>query len=220
MEWLTVPAKLIAAGLLVTGIVMPQLLCQSSKTVDGTDGASVQSDLISAAEAEERKGEYVFYTQSYVDSEKQKVSYRGSIYGAIQNVVLDGCLLKVNIQIVDKFSGVVGKKQTGEQADSQHYSVRLTLTSKIADALQLVEARPVQLANGTNSVCPEKPSCAFTWIAIREPKTLIKESRTTNEFVDFDGHTDHFLVPVSSADAGKQLIQRIRTLAQAHCESR
>jgi hypothetical protein len=134
--------------------------------------------------------------------------------------VLDGCRLKVDIQIVDKFSGVVGKKQTGEQADSQLYSVSLTLTSKIADALELLEARPAQLAGGTHSFCAEKPSCAFTWIAIQAASTPIKESRTTNEFVDFDGHTDHFLIPVSSADAGKALIQRLRALANARCQSR
>jgi hypothetical protein len=60
MAWMAVPKRLIATGLLVAGIVMPPLLCQSSKAVEGADGASVQRDLLSAAEAEERKGEYVF----------------------------------------------------------------------------------------------------------------------------------------------------------------
>jgi hypothetical protein len=181
------------------------------------DAAAAQRDLLLAAEAEARKGAYVFYTQHYIDKENQKAFYRGSVYGALKSFKLDGCSLKVDVVIVDRFSGVVGKKLTGDQADSQQYTFSLNLTSDIAGALALIEARPAQLGRATNSVCTEKPSCAFTWLAIRATGSSIKESRITNEFVDFEGRADRFLIPVSSPEAGGQLIGQMQAFANAQC---
>jgi hypothetical protein len=206
----------LAALVLFTLIRLPSL-CQENR-VSGKNGAvAAQAGFLRAAEAEEKRGAYILYRQSYIDKENQKAVYRGSIYGALKTVNLDGCLLKIDVAIVDKFSGVVGGKLTGELADSQQYSFSLTLTSEIARTLALVEARPAQLGTATNSVCAEKPSCAFTWLAIRATGSSIKESRITNEFVDFEGRADRFLIPVSSADAGRELIGQMQDFANAQC---
>ena len=53
--------------------------------------------------------------------------------------------------------------------------------------------------------------------AIRAKHPVIRESRTVNEFLDFDGRTDHFQIPLSSAEAGTQLIRQMRALADAEC---
>jgi hypothetical protein len=156
---------------------------------------------------------------SFIDEENKKVSYRGSIYGVIKTVKLEGCHLAIDVLIVDKFSGLVGNKRTGDQEDSQLYSIRFPLSNEIAATLKLVEARPVQLAGGTNSVCVEKPSCVFTWLAIESKGPAIGERRITNELIDFDGQTDRFLVPMSSSDSGKQLIEIIQSLADVQCKA-
>jgi hypothetical protein len=213
------PLIFIALLLLFAGLGRPQLHCQDSKAPDKVDAVSAQTEFLRAAEAEQKKGTYIFYTQSFIDKENQKAIYRGSIYGALKSVELHGCSLKVGIEIVDKFSGFVGKKPTGDLADSQQYSFSLTLTTDVAKTLSLVEARPIQLSSSTRSVCAEKPSCAFTWLAIQATGPSIKESRITNEAVDFNGRADRFLIPVSSADAGHQLIGLIQNFANASCKS-
>ncbi len=200
-------------------LIGPQSLCQGRNPDGEVDPATAQRNLLLVAEAETKKGAYVFYTQHYIDKENQKAVYRGSVYGALKAFKLEGCSLKVDVVIVDKFSGTVGGKLTGDQADSQQYTFSLALTSEIAHALALIEARPAQLGGATNSVCAEKPSCAFTWLAIRTTGSSIKESRMTNEFVDFDGPADRFLIPVSSPEAGRQLIRQIQDFANAQCKS-
>ena len=211
--------KFTLAALVLFSLIRLQSLCQESHVSGKNDAATAQAEFFRAAEAEEKRGAYILYDQRYIDKENQKAVYRGSIYGALKAVNLDGCLLKIDVVIVDKFSGVVGGKQTGELADSQQYTFSLTLTSEIARALALVEARPIQLARETNSVCAEKPSCAFTWMAIQAPGSAIRESRVTNEFVDYRGDAGRFLIPLSSPDAGRQLISQIQDLANARCKS-
>jgi hypothetical protein len=219
MRWSKVFATLIVSGLLPIGFFCLKSFCQSSRSPEETARPSEESKFLTAIEAEEKKGAYVFYTQTFIDEENKKVSYRGSIYGAIKTAKLEGCSLAIDVLILDKFSGLVGKKQTRDQEDSQLYSVRFTLSSEIANTLELVEARPVQLADGTNTVCVEKPSCAFTWLAIKSKDPAIRERRITNELIDFDGQTDRFLVPMSSSDSGKQLIEIIQSLADVQCKA-
>jgi hypothetical protein len=219
MLWSKTTMKSALAVLVLFSLIRLQSLCQGRNADGRVDAAAAQRDLSLAAEAEAKKGAYVFYTQHYVDKENQKAFYRGSIYGSLKTFELDGCSLKIDVVIVDKFSGIVGGKQTGDLADSQHYTFSLALTSEIAHTLALIEARPAQLGRATNSVCAEKPSCAFTWMAVQAPGPAIKESRVTNEFVDYRGDAGRFLIPLSSPDAGKQLIRKIQDFADARCKS-
>jgi hypothetical protein len=211
------PAVFAFAGLLVIVMRGPQSLCQTNEPVKKTSDASAAKSLLDAFEAEEKLGAYIFYSQSFIDKENKKASYRGSIYGSIQRFHVAGCELKLDIALQDYFSGTVGKNQTGRLLDSYLYSVTFTLTRAIADSLTLSEARPIQLGGKTNSICPEKPSCSFTWLTVHADRPVIRESTMTNGILNFNGRTDHFQAPLSSGEAGEELIRKMRELAEAQC---
>ena len=212
-----------AAG--ITVIVITSLLvlrvctAQSPGRTKGpaTGAGDASKNLFEAFQAEEKLGTYVFYRQSYVDKENQRASYGGSIYGTIEAFHIDGCQLKLDITLQDYFSGTVGKIETGRLLDNYLYSISFTLTREIASTARVTEARPIQLSDNTNSTCSEKPSCDFIWLAVRAKKPVIQESRTIGGIRDFDGWTDHFQAPLSSAQAGKELIQDMQTLANTEC---
>jgi hypothetical protein len=179
---------------------------------------AVPSELSSLAAGEAQRGVYVFYTQSFIDKESKRTSYRGSVYGAIQEFEVSGCALNIKTVIVDKFSGTVGRAPTGELQDTFHYSASLLLTPEIADSLSLLEARPAQLGRNTHSVCADAPSCEFTWLRIQAKRRVIHEISSVNDGQNFDGQVDHFILPLSSASIGRQLIEDIRTLARSGCQ--
>ena len=186
----------------------------------GAHKGSAGDGLLSAAELERKTGAYLFYHQSYIDSENKKVIYDGSIYGAIQNAELKGCRLKLDVLIVDLFSGTAGKTRVENAEDTQFYTIDLPLTREIADGLTLVAARPIQLKRNTNSVCRENRSCALAWLQIKARKAVIKETRTTNHFVDFDGYVESLLIPISGEDAGKKFIGQMKRYTQGNCDDR
>lgn len=204
--------------LAVLFLVEPHMACQTSSGQMEMQRVPAASNLVDAIEAEAKRGAYLSYTQSYVDSENERVSYRGSIHGAIKRVEVDGCTLNVTVEIVDYFSGVVDRDRIGPQEERSFYTVSFTLTNAIANALTIVEARPTQLANGTKFSCAANSSCTFAWLVIQAKDQVIKETRTTNRLVDFNGNTKRFLVPLSSADVGKELMGRMRSLAESSCK--
>jgi hypothetical protein len=74
MRWSKVFARLIVSGLLPIGLFSWQSLCQSSRSPEEVAGPSEQSKFLTAVEAEEKKGAYVFYTQTFIlDSAKFSV---------------------------------------------------------------------------------------------------------------------------------------------------
>ena len=182
---------------------------------DGVSSSRV--DLSSLAANEARQGVYVFYTQSFIDKENQRASYRGSIYGAIQKLELDDCELKIETLIVDKFSGTVGRAPTGQLQDTYHYSARLLLTPEIVAGAAVVEARPVQLGSKTHSVCDENTSCGFPWLRIQAKSRVIHQISSVNDALDFEGQVDHFVIPISSLAIGRQLIDGLRAVADGQC---
>jgi len=203
------------AALIFSG---PHLPCQAGSGQAEMQRAPAESNLLDVIEAEAKRGAYLSYTQSYVDSEKERVSYHGSIHGAIKSVEVNGCTLKLSVEIVDYFSGVVDHNRLGPQEERSFYTASFTLTNAIANALTIVEARPTQLANGTKFSCSANASCTFTWLVIQATDQAIKETRTTNRLVDFNGNTRRFLVPLSSAEVGKELMGRMRSLAESSCK--
>lgn len=211
------PAAFALASLLAVSACASRSFCQANEPVEKTSGASASNGLLDAVEAEEKLGTYVFYSQSFIDKENEKATYRGSIYGAIKAFYVSACELRLDIALQDYFSGTVGKNETARLLDSTLYSVRFTLTREIANALTLSEARPIQLSENTNPTCSEKPSCNFTWLVVHAKRPVIRESRMTNGLVDFSGWTDHFQAPLSSAETGKQLIRKIQALADTQC---
>jgi len=207
----------IFACLLILSHVPPQLLCQSGKDTDTAPPSSAETSLLDALRTEEHAGTYLFYTQSYVDSDNEHVTYKGSVDGFIKNAKLNGCALNIEFIVADRYSGVVKNRPTGPLEDDEQYSAAIPLTHNIALSLSLVEAPPVAISNGTNSVCPTRPSCAFTWLKIVAKDPSIKETKTTNGWLNFAGNAKTFFLPISSPDAGKTLIQQIQAFTAARC---
>jgi len=183
----------------------------------GDQALSSSSELSSLAAEEGKRGVYVFYTESFFDKENKKASYRGSVYGAIQKFELKGCDLQIEATIVDKFAGTVGDRPTGQLQDTFRYSATLVLTPEIAAGLTLIEARPAELSHNTHAVCEENSSCTFPWLRIQAKQKVIREASTVNDTPSFTGQADHFVVPISSAEMGKRLIEQLRTIAGSRC---
>jgi hypothetical protein len=192
--------------------LMPAQLHSTSEPSESPEAA-----LLAIAAAEAKRGVYVLYAQTYIDTENKRASYRGSVYGAIQDLKLNGCELKIETTIVDNFSGTVGKAPTGKLQDSYNYAATFLLTRDIADALTLVQARPAQLGGKTNSVCDDNPSCAFSWLHIQANRKSIKQTTVVNGYLNFDGQADQFHIPLSSPAVGNQLIEQIRLIAKSRC---
>jgi hypothetical protein len=205
------------ACLLFLSHVRPQLLCQTEKAAATTTPSSAETSLLDALQTEEHAGTYLFYTQSYVDSDNEHVTYNGSVYGFIKHAELKDCSLNIDFIVADRYSGVVKKQPTGPLEDDEEYSATIPLTHNCALSLSLVEAPPVALTNGTNSACATRPSCAFTWLKIVAKDSSIRETKTTNGLLDFAGNIKTFFLPVSSPDAGKNLIQQTQAFTHARC---
>lgn len=187
---------------------------------DGSQPVSAgapSAELSSLVADEARRGIYVFYTQSFIDRENKRASYRGSVFGAIQKFELKGCELEIEATIVDKFSGTVGQEPTGPLQDTYRYAASLELTPEIAAGASLIEARPAQLGRSTHSVCDEVPSCSFRWLRFQTKQKIIRETSTMNDSIDFGGQVDHFVVPVSSSEMGKRIIEELGRIADSHC---
>ncbi len=209
--------RVLLAGSLLAGLLPPFCFCQAIGTSPAAQPSAAEKELRADFDTEERRGEYAFYTQSFVDKENQRVAYSGSIYGAIKDFAVDGCSISIGTMLIDSFGGIVGKKQTGKLQDDSRFSIRLLLTPEIVDRLGVVEARPVELAPATNSVCTERSSCTFTWLRIETRSPVIRETKVTNRLLVFDGTVDHFLLPVSSAQRAKEIIEKLRVFAYADC---
>jgi hypothetical protein len=206
----------VAAGAIVFGCVLQRSSAQSATDAALTSPAE-PSALLAAAQAEEKLGTHAFYTQSYIDQENKWASYEGSVFGGLMGLKVDGCELKLDVELQDIFTGTVGKKQTGRQVDTYKYTVSFTLTREMADNLALEVAPPSLLGANTHSVCAERRSCSFEWLVLRAPTPIIWESRVLNGFLDVNAATDRFQVPVSTAERGAALIAGIKALAADRC---
>ncbi len=202
---------------ILTGCLLVLIAVSHCRSQDHEQPVSASSDLASLVAEEAKRGVYVFYTQSFIDKENKRASYRGSVYGAIQSFELKDCALKIEAVIVDKFSGTVGQKPTGQLQDTYRYSASLLLTSEIASGATLVESRPAQLSHNAHSVCDEQGSCNFWWLRIGAKQKIIHEVSTVNDVRDFDARVDHFIVPITSQDAGNRVIERLRAIAAERC---
>lgn len=182
-----------------------------------TEPDSAQTLFLDTATSEEKTGEYIFYTQSFKDRDNDRASYRGSVYGVVRNVKLDGCTMTAEVLIADSFSAVVGKTKIDHQQDTYIYRASLVLTRELINGSAVMQARPVQLARSTHSQCEGDGSCAFTWLRLQAKRRVIKEISTINDMVDFEGMVDHVLMPLSSPAAGKEWITRMQALADSRC---
>jgi hypothetical protein len=182
--------------------------------------AIIREDLVRSFHAESKRGTSIFYTQAY-KAHGRRVEFHGSIFGEIEDVEVDGCELKVKSELVDLYSGSISNNLAGRTQNKYVSSIRFKLTAKLAADLKVVAARPVrQLSVGTNAICSGARPCTLTWIKLRAAAPVIRLTEITNDVADydgdvkdFDGTVDQFFLPVSSVDAGSELIAKMRAFA-------
>jgi hypothetical protein len=207
---------------IVVAMPNPRAVAQSAADTALLKAATARNDLIRSFQAESKRGTSIFYTQAY-GPHGGRVEFHGSIFGAIQDVKSDGCELKIKSVLVDLYSGNIGRKLVGQTQNEYITSVEFTLTPKMAADLKIVDARPVRLlTEGTNAVCSEGRQCSLTWLKLITDGQLIHLTEITNdvadydgEIKDFDGSVDQFFLPVSSANAGNELIAKMQAFAQS-----
>jgi len=179
---------------------------------------SDKSRLLGSVDAEEKRGVVLSYTQAY-RSNGQPVVYHGTLYLAITAFSVQNCSMKIATVVSDRFSGQVGDKPAGDRS-SYRYSVEVTLTPEIANSLTVAEERPGQLDSATHPSCTGHRLCNIHWLELRSKRTLIHLAIVTNDFADsdefaktFDGMVNQFWIPLSSKDAGKELISGLQSFA-------
>jgi len=202
------------AGLIVFSLSLAHAAAQNNAARNG----AAEQTLASLIESDAKQGEWVFYHQRFLDSENKWARYNGSVYAAVKDLKIAGCRIDFEADVVDHFTGLEGKAETGEQQDSSAYSISFTLTHSIAEALEIVEAPPVQLRKTTNALCDERPSCALTWLRIRTKRPEIAETVVTNNLLEFRGATRMALLPLSSSELALKIIQQLRSLSKLHCQ--
>jgi hypothetical protein len=202
------------AGLIVFSFPFMHAVAQNS----AAQNSLAEQAFVSLIESDEKQGEWVFYTQRFLDKENKWARYKGSIYAAVKSVKITGCRIDFDTVLTDHFTGLVGKSPTREQQDSSSYSISFTLTRSVADALEVIEAPPIQLRGTTNAVCEERPSCALTWLRIRTKRPEIAETVLTNDFLEFRGTSALALLPLSSSELGRKVVQQLRSISDSHCQ--
>jgi hypothetical protein len=183
---------------------------------------TARDDLMRTFEAESKRGTSISYTQTY-RAHGREVKFRGSIFGAIQDVQVDGCELKITSEIVDLYSGTIDGKSVAQTQAKYVTTIQFKLTPRIADELKVMTARPVrQLPKGTNATCSGVQQCTLNWVTLKTDAPLIRSTEITNDVADydgdvkdFDGPVDQFWLPVSSADAGSELIAKMQAFARS-----
>lgn len=183
---------------------------------------TMSNDLMNSFQAESKRGTNLSYTQSY-SLHRKHVEFHGSIFGVIQEVRIDGCELKIKSMLSDLYSGNIGPKLVGQTQNRYLTSIDFKLTPLIAARLQVVDVRPVrQLAQNTSTVCLGDRQCTLTWIKLKADAPVIRMTEITNDWAgydgdvkDFDGPVAQFLLPVSSASAGYELIGKMRDYAKS-----
>jgi hypothetical protein len=62
--------------------------------------------------SEQRRFSVLTYSQTYMDDDHERVSYRGTLYNAIHSVGLKGCEVVADVAVEDRFSGAI-RHRTG-----------------------------------------------------------------------------------------------------------
>jgi hypothetical protein len=209
-------------ALLIAGLA-PRCFPQSQGAESNDFAADSRNALMSAINAEEKKGAVLNYAQSY-RSEGKPVSIQGTIYAGITTVALNGCELSIATTIVDRYAGQVEKSLIQNTQSFYNYSGELVLTREIADGARLVGARPSLLERGTHPLCADGRACAIDWVEFQAEKKVMKLTSITNDIAgydgmvrNFDGVVDRLWIPVSSEQAGTELIKLFKSLA-ATCD--
>jgi hypothetical protein len=210
-------------SIVVLVCVMPaRAIAQDDARAEPSPAQSAREELIHAFQNESKLGAHLLYAQSY-KVHHRRVEFEGSIFGQIQDIEADGCELKIRSTVIDRYSGTVGEGPVGQTQNEYKSLLRLKLTMKLAAALEVVVARPVrQLSVDSHALCSENSQCFLTWIRLRSDSRSIHLTEFTNDIVDYDGYVKdfdgqvaQFWLPVSTREAGAELIAKMRTYAQS-----
>jgi len=207
--------------ILIVFVIPGHAIAQNGLGTEPRTSATMRDNLIRSFQADSKRGTNIFYTQAY-KSHGRRVEFHGSIFGDIEDVKVDGCELKIKSELVDLYSGSISNNLAGRTQSKYVSSIRFKLTAKMAADLKIVAARPVrQLPVGTNAICSGTRQCTLIWIKLRTAAPVIQLTEITNdvtdydgEVKDFDGTVDQFFLPVSSIDAGSELIAEMRAFAE------
>jgi hypothetical protein len=207
---------------LAAAVPNPRAAAQSAADVVNPIAGIASNDLITSLQAESKRGTAVFYTQSY-RAHGRRIEFHGSIFGEIQDAQVEGCELKITSEIVDHYSGTVGGALIGQTQIKYTTSINIELTPKMAADLKIVVGRPArQLTEGTNPVCSGERQCNLTWLKLQADASVIRVIEITNDVADydgdvkdFDGSVDHLFLPLSSKEAGDDLIAKMRVFARS-----
>jgi hypothetical protein len=169
-------------------------------------------ELLDFIATEQQRGSVLTYTQSYVDNQKEKVAYHGTLYAGMHHFKLDECKVAVRVAIQDRYSGAIEHRnfgrvhveQTGELIDDTVYEYRFGLGELSAEAVHALSAIPAQLNVNTTVRCEEDRSCNLSWIQITAPDSKIAETRTVNGIQDIDSRARSIVLPMASPELAAQ----------------
>ena len=174
--------------------------------------------------SEQQRFSVLTYSQTYMDDDHERVSYRGTLYNAIHSVGLKGCDVVADVAVEDRFSGAIQHKigvrrvrneQTGELTDDTVYEYRFSLTSLNADEIQNFRARPAEFSRDTNYQCQEDRLCDLSWVRLTSPDAAINETRTVNGLQDLDRKVNVIALPIASAELATDVVKMFRGAVRA-----
>lgn len=189
--------------------------------------AQPSSSPISTLQNEVTKWSVLTYTQQYIDDQNENVVYQGTIFLQLSKVSLNGCDLELGVRVQDKFTGTITKagllkvktKYIGQTSETYSYRYLLKLGDFQRVHVTVLDSRPAQLKSKTGYNCDEEPSCRISWLDLKLPRALIKETREKNELVDFDQKVSEITIPMSSRQAAQVAATTFQELV-AGCQSK
>lgn len=180
---------------------------------------------ISVFDNEVARWNVLTYEQSYIDDVDERVVYHGTLFVQLSRVSLESCNLKLGVRVQDKFSGTTTKQhalslrttQLGQKTQTYNYTYALRLIDLEGVQATVLNGRPMQIRSGTGYICDENPSCKLTWLDLKLPEALIKETLEVNGFIDFDEEVKEIMIPVSSYQTAQDAESTLRSLI-AECQ--
>lgn len=183
------------------------------------------SSSISSLEHETAKWSVLTYIQRYIDDQNEKVVYQGTIFLQLAKVSLNGCDLELDVRVQDKFTGTITKEgllkvkttYIGQTSQTFIYKYLLRLSDLHGVNATVLNSRPAQLQSETGYNCDEEPACRISWLDMKLPRALIRETRETNGLVDFDKKVSEVTIPMSSRQAAQTAAATFQGLV-AECQ--
>jgi hypothetical protein len=164
------------------------------------------------------------YSQSYLDDQRERVSYAGTLYLGIHSFKLNECDVAAHVAVEDRFSGAIAHKgglgrvhyeQTGELTDDAVYEYRFSLNKLNADEIAAFRARPAQFIGDTNFQCEGDPSCDLWWLRLIAQDAEISETRTVNGIQDTDTKVSSIALPMGSPDLAAKAVKLFSSAVRA-----